>query len=203
MRDLVLQYYFTIDAVLKNKPHLELCLKQCKHCRIKFFTHPRNKCRSDLRCPFGCREAHRKKSSTKRSTEYYKTPKGRLRKKRLNCKLKNTAPEVDSTKTKEKKEADQKKTLQGEDTRTVNSQQDTPEKEIHAKPSETEVATAANIKFNDGIVEHVQVVTSLIEARRVSLAETQHMLNQVFRQHSLGQEKRIDYIVRYLNKNPP
>ncbi len=53
------------------------------------------------------------------------------------------------------------------------------------------------------LVEHVRMVTSLIEEREVSLKEILEMLTNVLRQHSIGRRKRIDYIVRYLNKSPP
>jgi hypothetical protein len=47
------------------------------------------------------------------------------------------------------------------------------------------------------------MVTSLIEERKVRLDEILKMLSKVLRQHSIGRRKRIDYIVRYLNKSPP
>jgi hypothetical protein len=71
--------------VLKDKPHLRKCLSKCRHCQIIFFTHPRNTGRTDLGCPFGCRQAHRRKSAIKRSTEYYKTPEGKIKKQQLNA----------------------------------------------------------------------------------------------------------------------
>jgi hypothetical protein len=71
--------------VLKEKPHLRKCLTRCRHCRILFFAHPRNAARSDLRCPFGCQQAHRKKNSTKRSVEYYRSEAGKIKKKYLNA----------------------------------------------------------------------------------------------------------------------
>ena len=45
-----------------------------------FITDPRNAGRKDLRCPFGCREAHSRRESTKRSTEYYRSESGRFKK---------------------------------------------------------------------------------------------------------------------------
>jgi hypothetical protein len=84
VRDLVFVYYFVLRFVCSTKPHLRRCLKRCRHCRIFFFTHPRNKGRDDLGCPFGCREAHRKKCSTERSMRYYRTPAGKEKKRRLN-----------------------------------------------------------------------------------------------------------------------
>ena len=65
---------------LRAKPELRGCLKRCRHCRIFFLTHPRNAGRNDLRCPFGCREAHRKQRSTLRSVEYYRGARGKFKK---------------------------------------------------------------------------------------------------------------------------
>lgn len=67
------------------------CLTRCRHCRIFFLTHPRNAGRKDLGCPFGCKYAHNKRSSTQRSVEYYKTEEGKGKKKIQNgkrCKTK-------------------------------------------------------------------------------------------------------------------
>lgn len=49
-------------------------------------THPRNAGRSDLRCAFGCKDAHRKRSSLQRSEEYYGTEEGKFKKKMQNGK---------------------------------------------------------------------------------------------------------------------
>jgi hypothetical protein len=59
---------------------------RCRQCRIFFLTHPRNRGRRDLRCPFGCKEAHRKRRSTERSVEYYGTEEGKTKKKIQNGK---------------------------------------------------------------------------------------------------------------------
>jgi len=82
----VLQYYFTLRSVLRAHPYLQRCLTRCRYCRIFFLTHPCNAGRKDLGCPFGCREAHGKRSSNQRSTEYYQTPEGKGKKKIQNQK---------------------------------------------------------------------------------------------------------------------
>ena len=75
MAALVLDYYWLLRSVLRAKPDLRACLTRCRHCRIFFLTHPRNaKQRDKVRCPFGCREAHRKQESTRRSVAYYRDP---------------------------------------------------------------------------------------------------------------------------------
>lgn len=85
MRGVVARYYYVIRSVLKEKPHLRKCLTRCRHCRILFFTNPRNAGRNDLSCPFGCQQVHRKKNSTKRSVEYYRSKEGKIKKKYLNA----------------------------------------------------------------------------------------------------------------------
>jgi hypothetical protein len=83
---LVLQYYVVLRSVLRSQSHLRRCLRRCRHCRIFFLTHLRNARRRDLRCPFGCRQAHRKRRSTERSVAYYATVEGKAKKKMQNGK---------------------------------------------------------------------------------------------------------------------
>ena len=80
------QYYVVLRSVLRSRPDLRRCLSRCRHCRIFFLTHPCNAGRRDLRCPFGCREAHRKRRSTERSVAYYATAEGKAKKKMQNGK---------------------------------------------------------------------------------------------------------------------
>ena len=58
-------------------------------------------------------------------------------------------------------------------------------------------------KLDAAIVEHVRMVTSLLEGRKVSREEVVEMLKRTMRQHSIGREKRIDYILRSLKERPP
>jgi hypothetical protein len=167
VRSLVISFYIALQSVLKDKPHLRPCLTRCRHCRIFFLTHPRNRGRNDIGCPFGCRKAHRQKCSTKRSTEYNRTEAGKKKKKVRNDKRGKNKPPSESLKEPDAKE------------------------EIDAR------------KFDKGVVEHVRMVTSLIEGREVSREEVLEMLERTLRQHSMGRERRIDYILRTLKENPP
>lgn len=92
----MLQYYFVLRSVLRAKPCLRRCLTRCRHCRIFILTHPRNAGRSDLRCPFGCKDAHRKRSSTQRSTEYYGAKEGKIKKKMQNGKRSQSEAKLNS-----------------------------------------------------------------------------------------------------------
>ena len=86
VRALVATYYVLLRSALRTHPHLRPCLCRCRECRIFFLTHPRNAGRSDLRCPFGCREMHRRRKSAQRSVAYYRTEHGKQKKKDQNDK---------------------------------------------------------------------------------------------------------------------
>lgn len=53
------------------------------------------------------------------------------------------------------------------------------------------------------MVEHVRMVSSLIEGRRVSRDEILEMLSEFLRQHSMVRRSKINHIVWQLNQNPP
>ncbi len=69
----------------------------CFQCQIGLITTNSNRGRSDIRCPFGCRQAHLRKESNRRSTSYNKTEEGKAKKKIYNCQ-KKISPESDSVK---------------------------------------------------------------------------------------------------------
>jgi hypothetical protein len=94
---LVLSYYVVLRSVVRLKPWLRKCLARCRHCGIFFLSHARNAGRKDLGCPFGCREAHRKSQSTRRSVDYYRQAEGKLKKQALNARRrKNGGPSAPS-----------------------------------------------------------------------------------------------------------
>ncbi|PYS55329.1 MAG: hypothetical protein DMF76_26105 [Acidobacteria bacterium] len=51
------------------------------------------------------------------------------------------------------------------------------------------------MSFRSGIVRYVQMVTSLIEGRRVSEVEILRMLVRAVRQHSMARRRRRDYVL--------
>jgi hypothetical protein len=87
---LVLSYYVVLRSVLRLKPWLRKCLARCRHCGIFFVTDVRNAGRQDLGCPFGCRQAHRRSQSTRRSVAYYREPEGQEKKRQLNARRRKT-----------------------------------------------------------------------------------------------------------------
>lgn len=92
---MVLTYYLLLRSILRAKPHLRRCLNRCRHCRIFLLADLRNAGRKDLRCPFGCQEAHRRRQSTQRSVAYYRGAEGRKKKRIQNSKRRGPARRVD------------------------------------------------------------------------------------------------------------
>ena len=169
VRDLMMRYYFVLRSVLRAKPCLRRCLTRCRHCRIFFLTHPCNAGRRDLGCPFGCREAHRKRGSTKRSVEYYQTPEGKFKKKLQN----------------DKRSRAEAKAV------------------INERAQAGKNLLEHERRIGAPMVCYLRMVTSLIEGRRVSGAEILDMLTRVLRQHSIVRQRKIDYVLEYLNKRAP
>lgn len=87
---LVLSYYVVLRSVLRLKPWLRKCRARCRHCGIFFLTDIRNVGRQDLGCPFGCSQAHRQSQSTRRSVAYYREPEGKVKKRDLNARRRQT-----------------------------------------------------------------------------------------------------------------
>ena len=226
-RAVVLDYYFALRAALRWTPHLRPCLTRCRHCRIFFLAHPRNRGRRDIYCPFGCRTAQRSKRSAERSVAYYATREGKEKKQRLNGKRRrwcaavseeeksmNTEPAGGSSrgggdpspgapvamraKPGEDPVAEEKRAGgMPVPVREVNELSPaTPNQGASsggppdAPPGEVEAGEPA---FDEDMVEHVQMVTSLLEGREVSREEVLEMLKRKWRQRSIGGDEESGY----------
>ena len=165
MAALVLEYYLLLRSVLRAKPRLRACLTRCGHCGIFFLTDPRNAGRQDLGCPFGCREAHRKQQSTRRSVAYYRDPQGRKKKSALN--QRRTRPAAPGP------------------------------------AADASVPPPGSAQWNEAMVAHVRMVSSLIEGRWVSRQEILELLARVLRQHTMCRRRKIDQALAWLKAHPP
>jgi hypothetical protein len=58
-------------------------------------------------------------------------------------------------------------------------------------------------KFDAATVNHIQMVTSLIEGRFVGLAQIRAMLDNILRQHSIGINGKLFYNALCHQKTPP
>jgi len=70
-------------------------------------------------------------------------------------------------------------------------------------PPQAPPQPAVNGPRPEAVIEHVRVVVSLIERRRVSRPEIVQMLAKVLRQQGLGRRRKIDHTVAWLKEHPP
>jgi len=177
---LVLEYYMVLRSVLRAKPHLRRCRTRCPDCGIFFLTHPCNFNQRDrIRCPFGCRQEHRRREAIGRSTAYYSDKDGKEIKKKINqrrCRLPLRQASQDPT---------------------------TPPPKRPPRQPKLSAAKRSSVRPNSVMLQHVRMVVSLIEGRRVSRRQVQLMLAKILRQHTLTRRKQIDQTVLWLHKQPP
>ena len=173
---LVLAYYALLRSILRAQAALRRCLNRCRHCGIFFLTHPRNTGREDLRCPFGCRQAHRKRQSSRRSTDYYRDEAGKEKKRALNAKRRKTPARLATP---------------------------SPPAPGPSPPSPPLPADGLPSSWPRTMLAYLQMVTGLIEGRPVSLAEVVAMLRRVLRQHRMVRTRRMDQTLAWLHEHPP
>lgn len=197
MCELVLSYYYVLRSVLRSRSEFRRCVSRCCHCGIFFITHPRNAKRLDLRCPFGCRAAHRRQRSTERSVAYYRTAEGKSKKRLQNDKRRPATPPSE---------------------RDKGAQAHRPKEAI---PSASDLGTAdaadegkrpkekgpsvdrTGMRFGRGMLLYLAMLLGLIEGYLLSMEEIAELLVRVMRQHSIARRRRMDYVIWQLNKNPP
>lgn len=164
------------------------------HCGIRFLTHPRNANRRDLRCPFGCRQHHRREEAKKRSAAYRRTHEGKRGKKLLNAHRQ-----------------------QGAGSAVRPSEPDLDPHPEGAPPGEptadalqgTAVLRLEGVVLNEASVAnsrmlpYVRMVVGLIEGIAFTCREVVELLRLAMRQHSIGALGRSPYAWCFPSQRPP
>jgi hypothetical protein len=199
-------------------PRLRQCLVRCRHCGIFFLTDPCNGGRENLGCPFGCREAHRRRQSTIRSGAYYREPEGKRKKSDLNQKRRprtshGQSPAVPPPSCQAPGTNQAIPTGNGQSPGVPAASVAVPEVTSAAaasspapgaaEPTPVRVAETSSARWNPLLLEYVRMVVSLMEGRPVSAAEILEMLQTFLRQHSLGRRRKIDHTLAWLHEHPP
>jgi hypothetical protein len=186
----VRQYQNTLDSILTSHSALKLerCTTHCVHCGIRFLTDPRNAWRRNLRCPFGCRQHHRKQRSNHRSTAYYQTAEGKVKKEIQNAKRKQKA-------------------ARGEQ-QSCCPQEDKPQPSPDRLPEDMqlvldEVVLTPDIVESSPTLPYLTTVIRLIEGRPLGQNDLVAHLLEALRQHSMAYRRRTDYVLRFLHQHPP
>lgn len=178
---------------MQSHPELRGCVTSCADCGIRFLAHPRNAGRRNLRCPFGCRQRHRRQCSCQRSTAYYRTAVGKAKKKRLNARRQgNQAPLTAQS----KPDLCPQGTLPNEP-----ASEPLPASTIELRLEgmvldESSLATSPMLPY-------VRMVVSLIEGVEFTCREVVHLLRLAMRQHRIGDPRRAGYAWCFPFQRPP
>ena len=201
-RPLVRQYQAVLDSVLQSHPGLQRCVAYCTDCGIRFLTHPRNAGRRNLRCPFGCREHHRRQCSCRRSTAYYQTAAGKVKKKRLNGRRhRNQVPPAMPPQP-------------GFDPQGTPPDPQAASGDPGAPPSSDASPVTVELRLEGVVLDesslaaspmlpYVRMVVCLIEGVRFTCRQVLDRLRQALRQHSIGAGGGGDYLWGFLHRHPP
>ncbi|MBL7039779.1 MAG: hypothetical protein ISR77_14175 [Pirellulaceae bacterium] len=206
---------------MRDRPDLASCAVHCCHCGIRFLTHPRNANRRDLRCPFGCREYHRRQQANQRSKKHYRTDGGRKHKKRLNGKRSTAGGGADNGAIPDAVQADTAATdrgLSSSDTSPALDPSSQSAADLTHQPTQAAVEKALRevVKLtlesftldevtlmNSFMLPYLAMVASVIEGRIISREELLYVLRRSMRQRSFDRLPRREYVLRFLDQHPP
>jgi len=190
------------------------CLIRCRHCRIFFLTHRRNHRRLHLvSCPFGCRKEHEREESIRRTAAYYREHPDK--KQALNQRRYRLAPGSASRGpgTAEPGEnppsawaemaANQPRAAQGTRADALPGAGPQTGDQCSSPPCPPALAEVLPKAQDPEVTEHVRIIVSLLEDRRVSLEEIWQTLLNFSRQRTIGRRRKIDHTVAWLNAHPP
>lgn len=199
---LVRQYQNRLESILRDHPHLSECVTHCVHCGIRFLTDPRNAGRTDLRCPFGCREHHRRQASNHRATAYYGTEHGKRKK------------EIQNARRKQEGARRQGPSCSGanEPTESRPPESCRPRPAPQAIPRELltdiqlvldAVVLTPEIIAASPALPYLTSVIGLLERRSISRSDLVAQLLELLRQHSMAACSRQEYVHGFLPRHPP
>lgn len=184
LRAVVLGYYALLRQMVRRSDG-RLVLSRCVQCGIFFSTHSCNRGRRDLRCPFGCRREHERRTGLIRSRKHNASKRGR-----------------------ETKAANNQRAYYGKLGREV------PNPQLRNVSSEPIVAAAAGTGGGDALspleerlvrmlAGHVREVIWGMTGTWESLGWVMELLRKGFRRRGLGGADRFGYFLGQLEQKPP
>ena len=148
--------------------------------------------RRNLRCPFGCRQRHKRQSSVQRSVAYYRTPEGKQKKQRLNARRRSFVSPLAG-----QQEPEESPTTTTVHASTVDESAATAELALEGMVlDESDVATSP-------VLPYVRRVIRLLEGVELACAEVVELLHAVMRQHRIGRQTTIPYASFFPQQHPP
>ena len=208
-----------LDAVLRRHPQWEDCAVCCFHCGIRFFTHPRNARRQNLRCPFGCREHHRRQCANARSRRYNQTLKGQANKKKLNIAARLKADKAASIDAAvplafvepsgqlpaDSPSADSADAITVEMT-TVDASPSVDSWPEMLQPLPLNLdgyLLEERTLVSSRVLPYVRMLVSVLEGEAISRKQLIGALRTRIRQRSIRRLSRREYVLHYLHQHPP
>ncbi len=190
-KPVVQQYLTALDSAVAAHPEVQRCVVCCAACGLRFLTTPQNVGRRNLRCPFGCRQWHKRQSSVQRSVAYYRTPEGKRKKQRLNARRSCGSPSAG----------------QQEPEGT------SPAPPVHQSPVHESAATLElgleGVVLNESdvagspVLPYVRTVIRLLEGLELTCAEVTDLLHATMRQHRIGRRTTRPYASSFPPQHPP
>jgi len=147
-----------------------------------------------LRCPFGCREHHRKQQSNQRSTAYYQTAAGKQKKTRLNAKRSVSRDAALPEPTAQHASPTPAAPPADRSSAPVSEK---IELELEAVVLTPEVVTTSPM------LPYLQMLINQLEGVQLSRKELVAYLLKAMRQHSIAYRTRSDYALLFLHQHPP
>lgn len=177
--------------MLECHPELQGCVVRCVDCGLRFLTHPRNRGRQDLRCPFGCRTQHRRECSRQRSVAYYRTAVGKQKKKHLNALRSDPSRSDVGASSASRPSASAASVCVPEELPLPSG-----------LPQGGVVLDEATLT-KSRLLPYVRRVVNLIEGLHLGLPEVLQLLRWNLRQHRMGWRKAADYVGDDVLRHPP
>ena len=196
----VQQYFIALDSALASHPELHRCVVRCAHCEIRFLTYPQNEDRRDLRCPFGCRDHHRRECANRRSAVYYRSAKGQANRERN-----GSRSGCDGTG--ECQQQDVPRQEPSAATPPVGGRSVEPPR-VDALPVALPLRVEGVVLDESGVTNspmlpYVRMVIRVLEGIRLTCQEVAELLRQMLRRRSIDDRRRIDRILSFLHQHPP
>lgn len=209
-----------LDAMLREHAGLASFVVHCRHCSIRFLTHPRNANRRDLHCPFGCREHRRRQLANERSKKHYQRDEGRRNKKLLNAKRSAAGSgeqsRPDAAPSGMASVGSQDASRGSMAAARADSTPTSPDRSLLSTHTDLEEASDADVKLAlDGftldaatlvtsrMLPYLTMVACLIEGRAIRREELLRALLRSMRQRSFDRLPRREYVLRFLDQHPP
>ena len=195
----------------------------CRHCGIRFLTHPRNAGRQNLHCPFGCRQHHGRLRANARSRKHYETANGKKNKKAHNGKRSKyvtraglSAPDIEAPASgveplpvEEPLDADRVNSSAAETASRPAEPHVREEMGENSAPSGDAVLPLDSLLLDESTLQNSRVLpyalmlASLIERRTIRREELIAALRRRMRQRSMCHRPHREYVLRYLQEHPP